>query len=173
MSSINIKCLDKEIDNKNFPKNIVKPKIVKNSVGCCDYIQATFFNTIGRKFDKKNEKGLKLELIRTKIQVSDRIRDFNYVLKKMDEVDALKMMFLNEQQALCMSYLQKPNDVKIEESLHKFSFLLNPEEENEEIIVNYFTKLLEDPLNKEDSFLFSHINSKIREKVMTRLVKKD
>lgn len=74
---------------------------------------------------------IKLEKIRTKLQVSDRIRDFNVILNKMNEIDALKSMLLNDHQALCLNYLQKPKDVELNEPLNKFSFLINTEEENQ------------------------------------------
>lgn len=141
------------------------------SVKICDFIKSAVYNTFGRKFDKNTLQGLKMEKIRAKLQVSDRIRDFNFILNKMNELDALKDMLLNEHQALCLSYLKKPNDVEMEEQLHKFSFLLNSEDENKTMIEEYFVKLFMDDVLKEnyDQFLFRRLDDKIKKKIISRL----
>jgi hypothetical protein len=89
----------------------ISHKKLEQTIDFCSYMSAIVYNTFNRKFDSKTAKGKRLEQIRNKILVSDKVRDFNYILDKMTEVDVLKDILLNEHQSLCLSYLQKPREI--------------------------------------------------------------
>ena len=111
-----------------------------------------------------------MEILRNKLVVADRIRDFNYIAEKMNEMDVLKGMMLNEHQALCLKFLKKPSYVEVSDITKTFSTLANSNEENAEIICNYFIRLLnEDPLSGYDEFLFKNIDDRIKERILRRL----
>ena len=140
------------------------------TVDFCSYMSAVIYNTFNRKFDSKTAKGKRLEQIRNKILVSDKVRDFNYILDKMTEVDVLKDILLNEHQSLCLSYLKKPRDIDLGDTPHRFSSLVTGEEVNRDIIQRYFTKILnQEALVGNDEILFRRLDDKLREKVMWRI----
>jgi len=108
-----------------------------------------------------------MEILRNKLVVADRIRDFNYIAEKMNELDVIKGMLLNEHQSLSLKYLKKPSYVEVSDITKTFSTLANTHDENIEIICDYFIKLLkEDPLSGFDEFIFKNIDDKIKEKIL-------
>ena len=109
-------------------------------------------------------------LIRNKIIVSDKIRDFNYILEKMTEVDVMKNLMMNEYQALCLNYLQKPRDLPTSENPQRFSTIVNSEETNISQIQSYFLRLLnEDALVGHDEYLFRGLDESIKEMIFSKL----
>ena len=111
-----------------------------------------------------------MEILRNKLVVSDRIRDFNYIAEKMNELDVLKGMILNEHQSLCLKFLKKPSYVEVSDISKTFSTLANSNEENTEIICNYFIRLLnEDPLSGYDEFLFKNLDDRVKDKIFLKL----
>ncbi len=109
-----------------------------------------------------------MEIMRNKLIVADKIRDFSYLADKMNELDVIKSMLLNEHQALCLKFLKKPSYVQVNDISQTFSTLVNSNDENIEIICNYFIKLLnEDPLSGYDEFLFKNLDDRIKVKIFT------
>ena len=111
-----------------------------------------------------------MEILRNKLVVADRIRDFNYIAEKMNELDVLKGMILNEHQALCLKYLKKPSYVEVSDITKTFSTLANSNEENVDIICNYFIRLLnEDPLSGYDEFIFKNLDDRVKDRIFLKL----
>ncbi len=127
---------------------------------------------MNRTFDIKTKRGKNLEEIRKKILVSDKVRDFNYILDKMTELDLMKTIILNEHQGLCLEYIQKPREVDLTDAPQRFSKLVNTDQINKKIIQEYFSKLLsEDVLIGHDEFLFRKLDDSIKEDIMINLAK--
>jgi hypothetical protein len=169
--------IDNENMNKNICTNIVgkKSSTEKNKyrIDYCTYIKVVLNNSFNRKFDMKSDEGKKLEVIRNKIIVSDRLRDFNYILDKMTEVDTIKKMLFNDHQALCLKYLQKPRDISVSNTPNRFSSVLNSDEVNISQIYKYFQKLLnEEELRGYDQFLFESLDENIKEKIINKITNK-
>ena len=134
------------------------------------YFNAVFHNMLDKKFSNETRKGEKMEILRNKIVVADRIRDFNYIAEKMNELDVMKGMILNEHQSLCLKFLKKPSYVEVSDITKTFSSMANSNDENIEIICNYFIRLLnEDPLSGYDEFLFKNLDDRIRERILLKL----
>ena len=111
-----------------------------------------------------------MEILRNKLVVADRIRDFNYIAEKMNELDVMKGMMLNEHQSLCLKFLKKPSYVEVNDISKTFSTMAKSNEENIEIVCNYFIRLLnEDPLSGYDEFLFKNLDGTIRDKILIKL----
>jgi hypothetical protein len=164
---------DKKIDPREKTRvPVTKPNSQNEcpqTVDFCSYMSAVIYNTFNRKFDSKTANGKRLEQIRNKILVSDKVRDFNYILDKMTEVDVLKDILLNEHQSLCLSYLKKPRDID-GDTPHRFSSLVTGEEDNRNIIQRYFTRILnQEALVGNDEILFRRLDDKLREKVLSRI----
>ena len=149
-----------KIVNKNGSKNILlliqeynttdKSQTEKKEESGCrrtvSYVSAVFHNIFNKKFSNDTRKGEKMEVLRNKLVVADRIRDFNYIAEKMNELDVIKGMMLNEHQSLCLKFLKKPSYVEVSDISKTFSTMANSNEENIEIVCNYFIRLLnEDP----------------------------
>ena len=155
-------------------KTTDKSEIKRKNDSCYErstsYFNAVFHNLFGKKFTIDNKKGEKMEILRNKLVVADRIRDFNYIAEKMNELDVLKGMILNEHQSLCLKFLKKPSYVEVSDISKTFSTLANSNEENVEIISNYFIRLLnEDPLSGYDEFLFKNLDNRVRERIFLKL----
>ena len=166
------------VGNVNFNKNsniksgnkINSPVKKNKKINYCTYMKVVAYSTFNRKFNTKTEDGKKLELIRNKIIVSDKIRDFNYILEKMTEVDVMKNLMMNEYQALCLNYLQKPRDLPTSENPQRFSTIVNSEETNISQIQSYFLRLLnEDALVGHDEYLFRGLDESIKEMIFSKL----
>ncbi len=134
------------------------------------YVTAVFYNLFGKKFSNETRKGEKMEILRNKLVVADRIRDFNYISEKLNELDVMKGMILNEHQSLCVKFLKKPSYVEVSDISKTFSTMANSNEENIEIVCNYFIRLLnEDPLSGYDEFLFKNLDDSVRDKILAKL----
>lgn len=198
LNKINLKNIfSKELVNDNTYNNNVKTKRMTNiretklddqnitgnlltrNFNLCSYLKVIFSLTFNRNFNIEEGSKLnnlsnlsklsKLQTIKNKIIVSDLMRDYNYILKKVIEIDTLKKFILNDSQALCLNYLQKPNDVFSEHGLYNFSTLINSDEKNISEIKNYFTKLLEEgDLEGNDKILFDGLNCDIRANLMKK-----
>jgi hypothetical protein len=140
------------------------------SIDFCSYVSAVIHNTFNRKYETQTPKGKRLEQIRNKILVSDKVRDFNYILDKMNEVDILKEILFNEHQSLCLSYLQKPREIDLGDTPHRFSNLTAREEANKDKIQKYFTRLLnQEALTGNDEILFKRLEEKLKEKILWKI----
>lgn len=134
------------------------------------YFNAVFHNFFSKKFSRDSKEDARMEILRNKLVVADRIRDFNYIAEKMNELDVLKGMILNEHQSLCLKFLKKPSYVEVSDITKTFSTMANSNDQNIDIICNYFIKLLnEDPLSGYDEFLFRNIDERIRERILMKL----
>lgn len=152
--------IEKDKNNMNLKKNL----------NMCSYIRVIISMTFNRKFNSSTEEGSRLQIMKNKIQVSDILRDYNFILNKLKETEVLKQIVLNPNQALCLNYLQKPNDLFSEHSLYNFSTLLNSNEHNTSEISNYFIKLLEvGDLEGNDKILFDGLDSKIKTDILKKL----
>jgi len=165
--------LENENLNKNICKNIIGKNFLtkknKSRIDYCTYMKIIIYNSFNRKFDTKSDDGKKLEDMRNKIIVSDRIRDFSYIIDKMTEIDTMKTILLNDNQALCLKYLQKPRDLSEIETSNRFSPILNSDEINVSQLNNYFLKLInENELKGYDHFLFDSLDENIKEKIKNK-----
>jgi len=152
-----------------FSKSSLKEETYQ-SIDFCSYVKAIIHNSFNRKFDTKTTNGKRLEQIRNKILVSDKVRDFNYILSKMNEVDTLKEILLNEHQSLCLSYLQKPREIDLGDSPHRFSNLITNEEVNKDTVQKYFQRLLNnETLTEKDEILFKRLEDKLKEKILWKI----
>lgn len=126
---------------------------------------------LNRKINTKKEN---INSLKAKLFVVDRLRDFDYILNSLNELEIIKNLLLNENQILCLEYLKKPtvNDYLSYSgsSLKSYPHFFNFDEENKEILCNYFLNLLkEDPLTGYDEFLFMRLDDDIKKKIERKL----
>lgn len=151
-------------------RNSIKKQGLPPLIDFCSYIKAILFNLLNIKFEIKTDKGRNLEQIRKKLVVSDKIRDFNYIFDKLTEVDLMKSIILNGDQCLALEYSQKIRELDLGNAPQRFSKLVNSDEENKTIIVDYFTNLLtEDILSGNDEYIFKRLDDKIKKDIMMHL----
>ena len=137
------------------------------------YVKILTCNAINGKFNLTTRSGKKLEQIRKKLVVADKVRDFNFIIMKMSEVENLKNIFLNDHQSLSMCYLQKPKNVTSNKTPHRFSFLVNSEEINAKYLTEYFVKRMETgKLVGNDEVLFKQLDHKIKIQILSQVSKK-
>ena len=118
------------------------------------------------KTKTKQEKKF-LQLV-DKIKISDKIRDFNYIMDKLIEVDLLKNMMLNNYQSLCLNYMQKPRTVLHGQSPHRFSSLVDKADKNIQHIENYFLKLLKErEVSGYDEYIFTNLDDDVKAKILS------
>jgi hypothetical protein len=137
------------------------------------YVKVLTCNAVNGKFNLKTRNGKKLEQIRKKLVVADKVRDFNFILMKMNEVENLKNIFLNDHQSLSMCYLQKPKHITSNNTPHRFSFLVNSEEINAKYLTEYFVKRMESgKLSGNDEVLFKQLDQKIKLQILSQVSRK-
>ncbi len=137
------------------------------------YIRVLICNLFNGKFNLKTRSGKKLEQIRKKLLVSDKVRDFNFILTKMNEMENLKNIFLNDHQSLSMYFLQKPKLITSNNNPHRFSFLVNSEEINAKYLTDYFIQKMEQgKLAGNDELLFRKLEQKIRIHILSNVSRK-
>lgn len=161
----------KKVNIFNLDQDVVlkKPK----DIGFLLYIKVLACNLIGGKFNSKTSSGKKLDQIKKKLIVADKVRDFNFILLKMNEVENLKNIFLNDHQSLSMYYLQKPKNIVSNNTPHRFSFLVNSEEKNALYLKQYFVKRMETGgLSGNDEVLFNQLNDKIKSQILSHVSRK-
>jgi hypothetical protein len=137
------------------------------------YVKVLLCNVFNGKFNLKTRRGKKLEQIRKKLVVSDKVRDFSFILMKMNEIENLKNIFFNDHQSLSMYYLQKPKQINSNNTPHRFSFLVNSEEINAKYLTEYFVKkMAEGKLVGNDEVLFKQLDQKIKLQIFSHVSKK-
>ena len=80
---------------------------------------------------------------------------------------------MNDNQALCLKYLQKPRDLSEIEISNRFSSILNSDEINVSQIKKYFLKQInESELKGYDQFLFESLDEHIKDKIKNKFSSK-
>jgi hypothetical protein len=109
--------------------------------------------------------------MKNKLISIDHLRDFNFIIQKLNEFEHFKKLFLNEGQTIALHYIKNKDH---------FSHFNNSDEESENKLCNYFGNLLsDDPLSGYDEILFSKLDDKIKTKIFkiisndSKLDKKD
>jgi hypothetical protein len=137
------------------------------------YVKVLVCNAINGKFSLTTRSGKKLEQIRKKLIVADKVRDFNFIIMKMNEVENLKNIFLNDHQSLSMCYLQKPKLITSQKIPHRFSFLVNSDEINAKYLTEYFVKRMEiGQLEGNDQVLFKQLDQKLKIHILSQVSRK-
>ena len=125
--------------------NLDKHKLIRKpqDIDFYSYVNVLACNALNGKFNLRTRSGNRLEQIRKKLVVADKVRDFNFILLKMNEIENLKNIFLNDHQSLSLYYLKKPKHITSNNTPHRFSFLVNSEEQNAKYLKDYFIKRME------------------------------
>jgi hypothetical protein len=107
-------------------------------------------------------------MIRKKLSVIDKLSDYDIVLKKLNDIDVLKKLLLNDIQLSCFDYLEKPMNVHTN-NLFSQSFnnlLINNTEEKRKNVIKEYAELYY--CNKEDSInkkLYNALDDNFREEI--------
>jgi hypothetical protein len=153
--------------------NTLKPSNLKFSkkVSICTYTWAIMLNWFNCKFNKSKDNST--NVLRKKLSVVNTFQDYTYLLRKINELEILKKVVLNERQLLCFDYLAKPYNSEIDLSLtQSFSVLFNSEQINKENIINYFSRVLNEfPLGEYDEKMFKYLNDEMKEEILKKVNK--
>ena len=128
---------------------------------------------MNRKFDDSKPKGSFLEEYRKKIIVAEKVREFDHILQKMNELDVLKTILLNEYQKASLDFLQKPKDTNMQ-IFKKFHTSRDAQSGNLESVENYFLNLFREEdgnLNDKDEYLFHQLDEKIKQNIIGKSLK--
>jgi hypothetical protein len=130
---------------------------------------ATYYKAIIKNiFDLKNSHS-HVENLGRKINASEKLRDFDYLLSKFKDIEIIKNFLFNNSQNLAIEFSH------LEDSLQTnllYSIYSSFEEKKEkiELVTNYFVNiLLENPLNEKDEFIFQQLDPNLKEKIMKRV----
>lgn len=137
------------------------------------YIAALVYNFLNKKFDDSNVRGTYLEEYRKKILVAERVREFDHILQKMNELEIIKTLLFNEYQKASLLYLKKPKNTNIE-IFKKYNTNKDIDVMNLEGVENYFSKVLceqDGNLNERDEFLFLQLDDKIQQSILKKSLK--
>jgi hypothetical protein len=140
-----------------------------------NYFSAVFKNTVESKHRYSTNNDLEIEDIRKKIKVSENMRDFDYFLRKFNEIELIKNVIFNEYQNLSLDYLKKPSQIFDNSSLNEsYSNCLIGKEEKLEILTNYFAQnIAEKPLSGNDEYIFNRLEDKIKVRILEKISRKD
>ncbi len=69
------------------------------------YYKASMYICLNKRFSDKTQHDKRYLNLVNKIKISDKVRDFNYIIDKLIEVETLKSMLLNSHQSLCFNYI--------------------------------------------------------------------
>jgi hypothetical protein len=131
------------------------------------YAKATLMNWFNMKERSRTTDDKKLEMIRKKLSVIDKLSDYDVILKKMNEVDILKRLLLNEVQAACFDYLEKPMNLNSDNMFSKsFNYLIANQQEDKKNIIKEFAELFY--TNKDDKVnhkLYFALDEEIRNEI--------
>ena len=124
-----------------------------------------WFNIRGRN---KSTEEKKIQFIRKRLLMIDRLRDFNFLLKKTSEIDVLKKCLFKDSQILCFKFLDKPQCLNSDNLLYKSLFI--PQEDRRKELIEQFS--LEYHLNKNhiNNTLFSLLEDTIRHDIEKTIV---
>jgi hypothetical protein len=137
----------------------------------------SYYSAVIRNFLNCKEKGKKIDtpmsLLRKKLKVANTFQDYSYLLRKLNELEILKKVMLNDKQILCFDFLAKPYSSDADPLLSQnFSALFNSEQINKETIVNYYAKVLtEEPLGGYDEKIFKYLNDEVKEDIIKKIGK--
>jgi hypothetical protein len=124
-----------------------------------------FFNCKENK-----EKDSQMNLLRKKLQVVNTFQDYSYVLKKLNEIEILKKVILDENHLCCFDYISKPFYSDTDPQLSQnFPELYNSAQINKENLINYFIGLLSgEALVGYDEKMFKCLNDQMKEEIMVK-----
>ncbi len=128
---------------------------------------AIFYNFIGKSFNTSTTRGAVLEEYRKKIQVAEKLREFDHILQRNNELDVIKTILFNDQQKASLAFSQKPKFSN--QTIKK----LNPHENNLQLVENYFSNMIceQGNFNEKDQFLFNQLDEKLQQKILKRSLK--
>jgi hypothetical protein len=155
------------VQTKSKNGNLNTVNISEKKTNLLDYLCAVFYNFIGKSFNSSTAKGAILEEYRKKIRVAEKVREFDHILKSINELDVIKTILFNDQQKASLAFLQKPKFTNIE-TLKKFSTHKEALVNNLQVVENYFSNLIceQGNLNEKDEFLFNQLDQKIQQKIL-------
>jgi hypothetical protein len=124
-----------------------------------------WFNIRGKN---KSSEEKKIQFIRKRLLMIDRLRDFNFLLKKTNEIDVLKKCLLKDSQILCFEFLDKPQYLNSDNLLYKSLFI--PIEDRRKELIEQFA--LEYHMNKNhiNNTLFCLLDDSIKQDIEKTLV---
>jgi hypothetical protein len=125
-----------------------------------------WFSVRGRN---KTIQDKKMQAIRKKLVISDKLKEYDYVLKKVSEIDVMKKCLFKESQIQCFEFLDKPQSLNMDNILYKNLFTTK-EERRKELIETFSLELYENR-NYINFTLFSMLEESVRKDIETRFEK--
>ena len=137
-------------------------------------MKSLLYLIINKKYkvtNEKNPKEIEIYKLRNALEITDKLRDIQYIHKKLHEFEIFKHMFLNESQILALSSVEKPllNKNTLDYTdlmMNHYNYILMGDEEKEQIIISYFSdKLKIDALEGIDLLIFKILDPYILKKI--------
>jgi hypothetical protein len=146
----------------------MKPIVVEKKLTLLTYMWIGFLNLCCGE-----SKNTKLITLQKKLRVVDTLQDFNYILKKINELDVLKKVLLNENQVMCFEYLVKPyrngEDPVLE---RQFIGIYKTDERNREALAEYFAGLrVGGSMSEIDYALYNCLTEDVKSHVIKKIEK--
>ena len=169
----------KEKPPSNDPKDLVKNITRENIKGdffwtyILSQIRILFGKTI-KETDKA--KNLKLYKVQSALEITQKKRGIDYILKKLNEFEIIQQMILNQSQILALSCIEKPEvgmgniSVYGSDTQIKYdSLLLMNEKERDEELVNYFvSRTACNEMDTTDYYLLNSMKDNIKDEVLRK-----
>lgn len=168
----NMSKLDKSEKELFRPQNDKSQRI---EGGFWNYIKANINIVLGKRIKKsdsyKSEVDYKLQ---TAIEITDKMREVEYTLQKLHELELVKMMILNSDQITAMGLVEKPilgknKESYIEKIMKNYESLIEDDKAKEDAVVHYFFELLIDSdnnkLSDKDNILLTSLRESTRKKI--------
>jgi hypothetical protein len=131
------------------------------------YVKATIMNWFNIRERNLSKEDQQTEVIRKKLVVVDKLRDYDIVIKKINEIDVLKRLLLNDEQLLCFDFLEKPLSLNTDNMFSRsFKSLVLQMEEKRKLVVEKFGELFY--RNKDDienSKLYHALDESVRNEI--------
>lgn len=142
-------------------------EIILRKQKLCNYLYSYFQYLLNLKTNNSNQ----LEKFKNKLIVAYKLRDYEYVLTKMNEVEILKILLLNKCQQSAFRYFKKPVDCETESLfLETFQNLLKVENKSKENMIEYYADLISnDSLIGHDQTLYENLEDEIKKEIFTKV----
>lgn len=138
----------------------------------CQYLRALLLNSCGAPKKKKADSAI--QILRNKLSIVDKTRDFDYILSNISKLNKFMKLFFNKEQIISMEYLKQP-----ECSVDKYDnlpmpCLLDTKEEKRSMVIDYFYDLhaRDVIMNDIDEYLYKRLDDVVIKDIMSRVTKK-
>ena len=164
---------DKAENLHDSPNSELK-NFMKDKLSFCEKLQGWVFKA--KKLDKNLQHKLQF-FKKSRLKIEKRL-DIIYILTKLDELECMKMLFLNPFQTLSLQYLKKPNISFINmnnprDLYEKFTSEIDDEKNKNNLIAYYKEKLEDHSVEQMDLKILEMIEPELKKTILLSIRKNE